>query len=214
MRLHILEHHIAAAQAVLGIELGIVGACSLEESHKHSRLLGVEVAWLHIEVGLCGSLDAIGVAAEIHGVGIHGENLLLGVEHFKLHGKNPLLALHDDNFQSRHLAEQAGGILRAHTEHILHKLLSDGRSTAGTTGEHILCGSKKSLEVDAMVAIETLVFGVDKSLEEDWINIGILHRGAVLVEILANHHAIGTVEHRSGARLRIHDAVDSRRLSE
>ena len=61
------------------------------------------------------------------------------------------------------------------------------------TANHILESGSKTLKVDAMMLIESLVLGVDEHLEEDGINILVAYRRTVLVEILANEFAVGAI---------------------
>ena len=55
--------------------------------------------------------------------------------------------------------------------------------------QSVLHSATQSQEIDAMMAIETLVLGIDHSLPEYWIDLLILYRGAVLLEILADKAA-------------------------
>ena len=126
MGTHIAKHHIAALEAVFGVKARIIGSGGLEQAHEHCALLHREIFRLHVEIGLCRSVDAESVASEIHRVGIHFKNLLLVIEHLDFCGQNPLLALHYQDFHTGYIAQQAGGILRAHTKHVFHKLLRDG----------------------------------------------------------------------------------------
>ena len=70
----------------------------------------------------------------------------------------------------------------------------------------ILDGAKDTNGVNTEMAVETLVLGINKGLEEIRSNLFILNRGTVLTEELANELTISTVNLRSLAGLRIKDA--------
>ena len=61
----------------------------------------------------------------------------------------------------------------------------------------ILQGSSKSLIVDTMMTVETLILGINQGLPEGGVNIVVAYRGTVLAKELANLFAIGTENHRS-----------------
>ena len=64
--------------------------------------------------------------------------------------------------------------------------------------QSVLQGTTQSEEIDAMMAIETLVLGIDQSLPEYWIDLLILYRGAVLLEILTDKFAVRAVDFGRG----------------
>jgi hypothetical protein len=64
----------------------------------------------------------------------------------------------------------------------------------------------KSTASRARTTVVTLVLGVDKGLEEGWIDLIKLHRRAVLVEVFANELALGTVDLGGLRGLGVHDA--------
>ena len=64
--------------------------------------------------------------------------------------------------------------------------------------QSVLHSATQSQEIDAMMAIETLVLGIDQSLPEYWIDLLILYRGAVLLEILADKFAVRAVDFGRG----------------
>ena len=57
----------------------------------------------------------------------------------------------------------------------------------------VLDGCKHADKVDAPMIIESLVFCIYESFPEFGIDLLIFHRSAVFIEILAYHHAVGTV---------------------
>ena len=79
-----------------------------------------------IEVGFRCRLDAKRVRAEVYGVGVHGENLVLRAKQFQLGGNNHFLELHDQNLHTGNVAQETGGVFCAHAEHVFHQLLADG----------------------------------------------------------------------------------------
>ena len=94
---HQVEHDITPFQRIVWVdEWIIIGGC-LEHTHEDSGILRCQVLWLAVEVGLAGRLDAEGVGAEVHGIGILRQNLVLCEEELELIGCDPLLALHDEH---------------------------------------------------------------------------------------------------------------------
>ncbi len=70
----------------------------------------------------------------------------------------------------------------------------------------VLCSGENALQVNAEVVVETLVFGVYEGFPEHGVYVFVLHGSPVLVEKLANHDSIGTVNLGSliGDRLLYH----------
>ena len=178
---HVVHHHVAALDGVLGMRDGVVEGGGLEHAYEHGSLVDGELLRGVAEVGLAGGLDAKGIAAEVDGVGIHRQDLVLVENHLQLEGDNPLLGLHDEHLQTGNVAQQTRGILGAHAEHVLGQLLGDGRGTAGVAVHNgILGGTHQSDGVDAIVLIEAFVLGVDEGLPESGSHLFELHRRAVL----------------------------------
>ena len=211
---HILQHHVAAPERGFGIYARIVRAGGLEEADKHGGLFGFQVARLFIEIGTRGRLDAVGVAAEVNGVGVHRQYLVLVVEQFEFDGYQHLLALLDEDAHARDITQQSRGILRADAEHILHQLLRDGGCAARMSHNGILSRGGQSVEIDAVVAVEAFVFGVYEGLEEDGRNAVHGHGGAVLIVELAYERAVGVVEFAGLGIARIHYLEGRGRLAE
>ena len=103
------ERHddIATLMAVFRVDDGVVSRGCLEDAHQHGRLVGGELGRCDVEIGLACRLDAIAVAAKVHGVGIHGEDFLLVIDHLYFGSQNPFLAFHDEHPQSGNVAEQS-----------------------------------------------------------------------------------------------------------
>ena len=70
----------------------------------------------------------------------------------------------------------------------------------------ILHGTKESDGVNTQMLVEALVLGVDQSLEEGWVYLFEFYGSTVLVEILTYQLAVGAVNLRSLASLRIRNA--------
>ena len=130
---------------------------------------------------------------KIDGVEIEREDVLLAVHVLNFDGSNPLLGLHHQNAQPGHLAQQACGVLGTYLEEVLDQLLGDGAGTTGIALHDVLHRGKKSLIVNAMMLVEAFVLGSDEGINHIGGNLGELDRRAVLVEVLANQHAIGTI---------------------
>ena len=192
---HITQHYVAAIEAVLGMDARVVISGGLQHAHEDSSLVGSQVLGCGAEVSLAGCLDAEGVRTEVHGVGIHRQDLLFAEIHFQFGGRNPLLGLHDEHLDAGDVSKYASGIFRANAEEVLGELLSDGRCTTSIMVNHIvLQGSTEGLEVNTEMMIESLVLGVDECFPEDGVHIFELYRGAVLAEEFSNHHAVGTID--------------------
>ena len=192
---HIVEHRVAALETVVGVDAGIIICGGLEHTHKDGSLVGGEILGGGAEVGLARRLDTEGIAAEINRVGIHGEDVALVEDILKLDCGNPLLALHYQYLKTGDATKKTCGVVGADTEEVLCQLLGDGGGTAGVVMDGcVLDGGKHANEVDALVMIESLVLGIDEGFPKFRIDILILHGGAVFVEILADHHTVGTVD--------------------
>ena len=201
---HVAQHQIATLQAVVGMRDGVVGRCGLEHSHEHGSLFQLEVLRRGVEVGLAGRLDAEGIRAEVDGVGIHRQNLFLRIEVLELERHQPLLGLRDEHAHAGNAAQRTAGILRAHLEHVLCQLLRDGGGSTGIVMQNgVLGGGKHADGVDAEVAVEAFVLRVDEHAPEVGVHLLVFHRSAVLAEVLAYHHAVGTIDFGGLADLRL-----------
>ena len=101
---HQRHHDVSPLMAVLGVDERVVEGRGFQNTHQNGCLVGGEFRRGGVEVGLARCLDAIAVAAEIHGVGIHGENIFLVVNQLNLGGDNPFLAFHDEHAQDGQVA--------------------------------------------------------------------------------------------------------------
>ena len=61
VRIHIVDNGVATPQGILGVDFRIVGCSGLEQSDEHGGLFHRKVLGRGTEVGLCGSLNAVGV---------------------------------------------------------------------------------------------------------------------------------------------------------
>ena len=210
MGIEVMEHGVAACQTVLGIGTRVVHRGGLEHTDQQGALLGGQLFRCCVEIGLGSGLDAVSVRAEVYGVGVHGDDLFLVEDRLQLGGDDPLLALDNENLQPGDLAQQTGGILRAHAEHVLGQLLRYSRSTAAVVAEHsVFHGTEDTYRVDSHAAwalVVSLVLGIDERFEEIRIDFFVFHGGAVFIEELANECAIGSIDLGCLAGLRIHDA--------
>ena len=111
---HRVEDHVSPVAGALGRSAGVVAAGVVEESREQGRLCQVEVVDVDVEVGAGGGLHPVRPAAEVHGVEVPLEDLLLG---------EALLELQRDA-RLRELAVQ--GQLVA-CDRVLRQLLRDGR---------------------------------------------------------------------------------------
>ena len=191
---HVLKHGVAALQALVGVQDGVVHRGALQHAYKGGGLIGGHLFRRGAEVGAAGGLDAERVGTEVYRVGIHRQNLLLRVNYLQLGGYHPFLALLHYNADAGYLAQQPGGVLGAHAEHVLGQLLRYRRGSAGLAVYNgVFQGACQTIGVYAVVAEETLVLGVNKGGPEHGIHILVFHRTAVLVVEFAYPYTIGTV---------------------
>ena len=209
----VVEHHVAALQAALRVQLGVVGRCSLQQSHQNGAFLRLELGRRRIEVSLGRRFDAERIAAEINRVDIHRQNILLVVETFQADGQDPFLRLHDHHLHSRNLAQKARGVLGAHAENVFHQLLGNGRSASCVALHHVFGSGKQTLDVNAVVLIKAFVLRVDERLVEDGSHVLILYGRTVLVEVFPNQGAVAAVDFRRFAVLGVHNRMERRRFS-
>lgn len=62
---------------------------------------------------MAGCFDTEGVAAEVYGIEIHGQDVFLAVQHLDFDGSDPFLGFHNQQFYTGDIAQQTCGILRA-----------------------------------------------------------------------------------------------------
>ena len=122
------------------------------------------------------------------------EDFILGEEIFELICGDPFLALHDEHFQAGDVAQKTRRVFAAGTEEVLCQLLGDGRSTTGVVMEDILFGdSSKGGVVDAVMGVESFIFGIDEGLPEHGVHLFVSNRRSVLAEKLTDGFSVGAV---------------------
>ena len=182
---HLGEDDIAALQRVVGVQHGAVGRGGFEQSHEYGGLVDVQLGGRLVEEGLRGGLDAEGIAAEVDGVEVHGENLLLGVVVLQLDGHDPLTELGEDG--------ATAGVGLAHLVEVLGQLLGDGGAAAGgamASDDSLEEHAEETACVDAGVAVETGVLGGDEGIDEVGGKLVVGDVGAVLEAYVAQHLAV------------------------
>ena len=82
----------------------------------------------------------------------------------------------------------------ADAEEVLGQLLGDGGCSAGRTVEHVVfqCCTE-GLIVDAVMAVETFVLGVDQCVPEGLVYVFVADGHSVLAEEFSDEFAVGTV---------------------
>ena len=160
---HARKHHIATIERVVGVDDRVVHRGRIRNADERRGLSNSEVTRIHRVIMLRRSLDAVAVVTVVDGVQIHHQNLVFGVNLFHLFGERHLanLAL-DGNLV--HLGRQDG---------VAHILLRDGGSALLAASEIHEHRADNTLQVDAAMVVETLVFRRDRSLE---------HVGAHLID--------------------------------
>ena len=117
------------------------------------------------EVGAGGRLDAVGALAEVDGVEVLGEDLVLGPLALEVVGERGLAELLEDGSRALRL------------ERVLDELLGDRRGAlGGPAGQDVgQAGSGHALDVDAVVLVEAAVLDRDG---------GLLHVGRDLIGVV------------------------------
>ncbi len=177
---HGLEHHPPAALGLLervGALVGVGAVRVAQQAGEERRLPGVERLDVDPEPGARGRLHAVGAPAEVHGVEVAGEDLLLGDLLLELDGHHRFFDL-------------AGGGLLGGEVLLLHVLLGDG----GAALAHTLVaqvghgGAGDAHGIDAAVLEEVAVLGRHHGVAQD--------RRDLLVG--DQHPVLGAVELRHG----------------
>ena len=150
---------------------------------EHGRLPGVELLGRDAEEGVGGRLDAVRPAAEVDGVEVALEDLLLGLLLLHLQGEEGLLDL-----------ALEGALLREVED--LDVLLGDRGRTLGGVALRVREGRPEdALRVDALVGPEGAVLGGDRGVLHDLRDVRERDRLTVLVRELAQLGlAVGVVD--------------------
>ena len=182
---HLRQHGVAAVESGLGVQHRAVGCGSFQQTHQHGGLVDCEVGGRLVKESLGGGLDAKGVAAEVNGVEVHGNNLLLGVVVLQLHGHHPLLELR------KHRAYSA---LMFAGKEVLGQLLRDGTAAAAAavaSDKGLEEDTEQAARVDAGVFVETHILGGDKGIDQIGRQLVVGDIGAVLYADKAQYLAVG-----------------------
>ena len=209
-----LQDCVAALETVMGVEPRVVVAGSLEQPHQGGCLLVVEGIGHRAKISAGCRLDTVGIASEIDRIEVHGQYLFLREHPLKLQRHNPLLSLHDQYPDARQMPQQARGILRADTEHVLCQLLGDCAGSSGMTTKDVLHGREKTDDIDAMMLIETLVLCIDKGTYQDGRYLLIGDRRTVLVKVAPHQDFVAGIDLRCFVDNRVLDVIKARRTSE
>ena len=90
-RCHAVEHQVTACEGIFRVAAGGIHRGTLDQSRQQGGFLDVEFVGFLVEEGVGRRFDAVGVRAELHGIQVHGGDLLLGVVVFEFQGRDPLL---------------------------------------------------------------------------------------------------------------------------
>ena len=157
---HLLQHEVAPLERA---PPGSGSGCSAEgeaimpassaasAGSSTAAQFGSQPGMVPAEVDARGGLDAVGALAEVHGVQVLGEDLLLGPLALELVGERRLLQL----------LEERAVLLR--DQRVLDELLGDRRGALrGALAAHVLPQrARDALVVDALVLVEALVLDRD-----------------------------------------------------
>ena len=132
---------------VLGVGDDVVVAGGVEQGGEVGALTGVQVFDVLAVVGVGGGLDAVGVAAEVAGVEVALQDLVLALLAVELDRDEELLGLADD------------GLLLAEVV-VLDVLLGDGGTAlASLAGDGVPPGAEGGGHVDGVLGVEVPVLG-------------------------------------------------------
>jgi hypothetical protein len=190
--LHAVEDVLVATEQALLVR-GAAGRVErgrrVQDRGEDGALLDGEVLGVLVEVGLRRRLDAVGAAAEVDGVQVALQDLVLGLLPLDLQRHERLL----------HLAGE--GALLGEVED-LDVLLGDGRGTLrGVAAGVAERGAQDAARVDALVGLEGAVLRGDHRVLHVLRYVGQRHARAVLVREAADLVlAVGVVDER---RLRL-----------
>ncbi|AQA20668.1 putative transglycosylase [Rhodococcus sp. MTM3W5.2] len=145
---HSVEHVPPAGLEPGAVGLGVEAGRALDDGGEHGALLDRELLDRLVEVGLRCGRDAVRAAAEVDGVQVGGEDVVLGPLPGHLRG--------DD--QLTHLADDVP--VRA-DEGVLDVLLGDRRTAAraGLAEDVVACGPGKAGDGEAWVGVEVPILG-------------------------------------------------------
>ena len=208
--LHGGQRRVAAPGRLFGMlaRLGQVGGT--DEPGQERRLGGAELRIAHVEaeVGLAGGGHAVGAAAEVDGVEIALEDVLLRHLPLELDAQHRLVDLAGDRLLA---GEVEGG---------LHVLLGDGGPALAhpLTPQVPVERPGDAERVDALVLEEVTVFGGDHGVDEDLRDLPVGDVGPVAV-VLPHHPGHGVLGvalarlHVGGADVaRLREGLDLRQL--
>ena len=181
--LHLAEDHVAAVHGGLIVASRTVFGGRFEHADQEGSLLGVDFRWALVEIGACRGFDADSLVAEIHGVEVHGQNLILGVFAFQLGGDDPLLEFDEHQLDLVHLL--------AAREQVLGQLLGDGAAAALVVeGEHAARHAKQGTHVHARMLVETGVLRGNQGVLQRLRQVTVLAVGAVFQIVGAQQLAV------------------------
>ena len=187
--LHAAEHIGQAFLGAIGMAVGIVKARPLEQAGEHGAFGQREVLRRFAEIAARRHLDAPGAAAEIDGIDIELENVVLAERAFQPRRHDHLA---DFSLVSDVVADQE----------VLHHLLRDGRAALRPAGFRKIAdeGADDAVLVDAVMLIEAPVLGGDERLLHEIGHVGERHPDAAVAGLEHVGIVIAlAVEHRAHA---------------
>ena len=180
---HTVKHDVAAPHGEVGVDGGVVSGGRLRKAAQKRCLGKRQVACVLVEVVDARCLDAVGTVAEVDGVEVHHEDLVLGVHLLHLDGDVGLA----------HLTLERVVKLLVRQDGVAHQLLRDGGGTLGAARELRDDGAHDALRVDAVVLVETDVLGVDGCRQDIRGDLVHVDDATVLQVVLRDDGAIGRV---------------------
>ena len=194
---HVLDHVVEAVFVHLRVVRGVGGTWALDHRGQQSGLADVEFRGRLVEVVLSCHFDAVGATAEVDGVEVVREDLVLRL----------LLV---DLERDEHLLDLAIKRMLVREVEVLHVLLGDRRTaTRVLVRGHADDGAGETLDRDAAVLVERGVLGGDRGLLHGFGDLFDLNGLAIFDLVLADRRlAVAVVDRRGltgGLEVRLGD---------
>ena len=193
---HLVERVVAAELVVVGAHDGVIERGSVQHPRERRRLQDGEGARVLAEVGLGGGFGPVGSVAEVDGIEVFREDLLLRENVLQLHREQRLTDLLPDGARGVDVGRRSVGVADVGPRvDVLHELFGDrGRPLRALAVDEVgPCGADDALEVDPVVRVEAGVLGGDHRVLEVRRDLRQVHDLAVDRAVQRREHVSVTV---------------------